>query len=308
VLTLRLSILPALLVSSAALAETPTSSGPDLTGLGRFDFPFDAADFSEFASSLVDDTVDITLTIDKRGAVTACDISPTASGAGPRLCQAAQKGRMLVPYWYTATMQGGHIGLHLDAVLARAVPVRPIQFVEGPRGLPVRLAVASGKCTVVDPKMNSVDRDAVCAAFDAAGRPGLRGNQAYQFTDISLLVDAGKQDYNIYTSPLSTDKGKPVEFVSPAETLPRLGAADGKLNAQLSYDRYPRIVNEGTARVLIGFDRTGTAQTCRPVSSTNSSYLANWTCGALISNVRFDFVSGAPRFEGLRYLVVPVRW
>ena len=305
---LTLPILAVLLGSPTVAAQTPVASSPDLTGLGNFDFPFNPAAFSEFAASLVEDTVDITVTIDKAGAVAACVVAPPDSKAGARLCKAAQQGHLQVPQWYKPTMAGGHITLHLDAVVHRAVPVKPVQFVKATQGLMVRLAVTAGKCLVVDPMMDQTDQVAVCAAFDAAARPGLKADGTWLYTDIPLLVDADKQDYDLETVPVYPDRGEAVEFVQPPDPVTLLGKVDGRLRAELPGESYPKMVIQGTAGVLLGFDRTGTALTCRPVKSTDSSFLAWWTCHKLVRYARFDFAPGAPNYTGLRHFYASIRW
>lgn len=306
--TIALSISAALLAPSIAVSPSPALAAPDLGGLGHFDFPFNPADFAEFAASLVDDTVDITLTIDANGAATDCASAPPDRLAGVRLCDAARLGHLQVPRWYKPSMTGGHMTLHLDAVLHRAVPVRPIQFTTTPQGTSVRLAVTSGKCQVVDPMMDQSDQAAVCSAFDAAGRPGLKGEGNWLYTDTALLVDPARQDYDVKVEPVYPDRGQPVDFAQPAETAPRLTKADGRFHAEIPGDTYPTMVIEGTAEVLLGFDRTGAVQTCSPVKSTNSSFLAWWTCDKLVRHARFDFAASAPKYQGLRYFSAPVRW
>jgi hypothetical protein len=303
-----LPILAVLLTSPTVAEQTPVPTSPDLTGLGTFDFPFNPTAFSEFAASLVDDTVDITVTIDKAGAVTTCAVAPPTNEAGARLCEAAQQGHLQVPQWYKPTMAGGHFTLHLDAAVHRAVPVKPVQFVKAPQGLIVRLAVASGKCLVVDPRMDQTDQDAVCAAFDAAGRPGLKADGTWLYTDTALLVDADRQDYDVETVPVYPDRGQAVDFVQPPDPVTLLGKVDGRLHAELPGESYPKMVIQGTAGVLLGFDRTGTALTCRPVKSTDSSFLAWWTCDKLVRYARFDFAPGAPNYAGLRYFYASIRW
>ena len=98
----------------------------------------------------------------------------------------------------------------------------------------------------------------------------------------------------------------------PAADEQLLTRADGRIVASLgAYDYPPRALREGLegrVKVLLGFDRTGVTRSCRPLSSANSSYLANAGCAVLVPKTHFAFTQPSQAFDGLRYLIVPINW
>jgi hypothetical protein len=172
-----LALLP-LIVAASASAQVPASIGPNLDGIGPFDFLFDAGAFAEFGPVLSQTPVGISVLIDAHGAVADCQVAPdvgkSAAAAGLRLCGAIRHGSLRVPNWYAPYMRGGHITMELHADRG-VVPSRPVQIVSLPQGDAATIMVLFGNCLVGSPAMTKADSGVVCAAFDKAGRPGLTG-------------------------------------------------------------------------------------------------------------------------------------
>jgi hypothetical protein len=88
---------------------------------------------------------------------------------------------------------------------------------------------------------------------------------------------------------------------------------DGKFVISI-FEDYPSIALryrlESQSAVLLGISRDGTIKSCRPISASGlrTAFLDNYTCRILMRRGHFEFTSGAPTYEGLRYLTKSVRW
>jgi hypothetical protein len=312
------SVLPGdLAMAQPSPALAPAIPKVDLTGIGLLSYAFDEATFAPYGPALERSPADIQVDVDAAGKVVACDAAggtPTdAAKAGQVLCAAiVRTGKVQIPAWYAAGMAGGQIMLRLQAD-KRVVPQRPIRFVDPSLGKPLLVMEFLGRCMVGRPSMNSEDSDAVCAAFIASGRPHMEGTAAVKSANIGLAVVPGLEPYGVWDAERVGDRGVAVDY---GVTLPRfqnrLSATDGRITTTIGpFDYPPRALREeieGFVKVLIGYDRTGAAQTCRPLQSANSSYLANRSCEVLVKKTRFEFLPDAPVFDGLRYRTVPITW
>ena len=312
------------LAASAALAEPagpPLHTKPlpsqlvDLTGVGYLDFTFDEQAFAGYGPALERSPADLDVDVDASGKVVACSVSagaaPDSAAAGRSLCAAIlHSGKARIPPWYAPAMAGGRIAQRLYAART-VVPQRPIRFVDPPQGTPLTVMDFQGHCIVIVPSLGSRDRDAVCAAFVAAGRPHLETTGAV--AKLGLAIVEGEQPYHVWNGERIADRGAAVDFgVTLSIDEHRLGASDGQLTSTVGPMDYParalREELEGRVLVLIGYDRTGEAQSCRPMRSANSSYLGNASCAVLVRKTRFAFLPSAPMFDGLRYRAVPIDW
>jgi hypothetical protein len=262
-----------LLTSTTAVAQTPSPTGYDLQGIGDLEFQFDTDAFKDYGPALSQAPIGVLVTIGADGVVTACNLSSAASepatAAAQRLCVAIRLGHFVLPAWYTPYMHGGHIGLSLSASRG-VVPVKPIRFVNVAQGEPTNLMFLFGKCFLGKPSMARVDDDAVCAAFEAAGRPNLTGTPPTQSAHFGLPVQPDAHPYLSYTYPQIADRGLNVEFAPmPASDGNFLSASDGRIVASIGQYDYPPLALreglEGQVKVLLGYDRTGTARSCRPL-------------------------------------------
>jgi hypothetical protein len=284
--------------------------------VGYFNYQFDEAGLEPFGPSLAANEAVVSAEIDPSGIVAKCDIatgtSELSATAAQRFCMAILKGHFEASEWYRPYMQGGHIDFSLRSEQT-VRPVKPIKFLDPPLGAPVSIAYLSDRgCMVGRPTMSSSDSAAVCKAYEAAGRPHLTGTPPFLSASVGIALEGGPSPYKIYTYPHIADRGQAVGFQTRyPEELP-LSRSEGRFSAKVAPNAYPSLALreglEGKVSVMLGFDRSGTARSCRPVSSESSTLLANMTCGVLVRNSRFNFVSDEPQFTDLRYLVVPMIW
>ena len=86
----------------------------------------------------------------------------------------------------------------------------------------------------------------------------------------------------------------------------------GRMAVSVTQDDYPTLALRegvgGRVEVQMGFTRDGVARSCRPVSSTNTMFLANVTCAVMLRRARFVFAEGAPAYDGLRYRRQAMHW
>jgi len=314
-----------LLSAGLVLAEPAPSAPPsqpatppvDLTGLASLSYTFDKDALAAFGPALEQSPVDIDVTADAAGLMAGCrmsnETSAEAAKAGQALCDAISRtGKLRTPVWFAPYMAGGRVALRLGAEKG-VVPERPIRFVDPPQGQPLFVFEFGGHCIVGRPSMTAQDGDAVCAAFIAAGRPREEGPASMRNATLGLAVVPGLEPYQVWSGERVADRGAPVYFGVPYSAEEhRLTSMDGRLTSTISPMDYPpralREKLEGPVSVLIGYDRAGTAQTCRPMRSNNSSFLANASCGVLVAKTRFAFLPTAPTFDGLRYRIVPLTW
>ncbi len=106
-----------------------------------------------------------------------------------------------------------------------------------------------------------------------------------------------------------------VEIVYPAvpfDERPPIGTGNGMLGNTITAADYPRLalIEEigGRVKVLMGFARDGSPESCRPVGSSGTAYLDNVTCEVAMRRLRFAFSKRISDFSGLRYYVTDVRW
>jgi len=324
-------LLPALLPASAAMGQSdpmplpPPPPSPvhkagmsvDLTGLGQLTYAIPNSALVALGAALERYPPTVAVAVDSAGAVTGCAVAngtPAAPAkAGAALCEAiVRTGKFDVPGWYAPSMAGGTVALRIVAGRS-PVPRRPVRFVAAPAGKLVTILQMRGECTVAEPFMRLGDKAAVCAAFAKAGRPRLRGSGTVKGAKLRIALAPGAGPYNVWVRQGIQDADTSIVFdfdlPQPEQVL---GAADGQISSTVGMMDYPvealRADMGGEVAVLLGFDRTGKARSCRPVRSTNSSYLANVSCAVLVGKTRFDFAASAPPFDGLRYKEVPIRW
>lgn len=216
----------------------------------------------------------------------------------------ARNPRMEVPLGARLTVSAQA----LDAV----VPMLPIRVVgQGERGVPVTLTEQSdGSCAVSARVASGHDRE-ICAAWQAAGRPGLvagAGRLQAQFQ----IAEGFIPGYQLAIGAAISQTGPARSSLGDPDPAARLTNADGQLSLAIASEDYPtRALRDGLAgRVVawIGFDRAGVARRCRPVESSNSAYLANASCDVVLRRARYAFAAGHAPFEGLRYTRASVVW
>jgi len=83
----------------------------------------------------------------------------------------------------------------------------------------------------------------------------------------------------------------------------------------IASDDYPPVALrngwESVSVMLLGIDRTGRVQTCRPLSNGGdvaTAYLDNMSCRIMVRRASFTFAADAPAFSGVRYLRQRLRW
>ena len=68
---------------------------------------------------------------------------------------------------------------------------------------------------------------------------------------------------------------------------------------------------QGRSLLLLGIDRLGRVQSCRPLSvssNDNSFFLDNYSCRILMKRGQFEFSPFAQPFQGLHYMVQRMAW
>lgn len=98
----------------------------------------------------------------------------------------------------------------------------------------------------------------------------------------------------------------------PFDERPPIGTGNGTLGNTITSADYPRLALieelEGRVKVLMGFARDGSPESCRPVGSSGTAYLDNVTCDVAMRRLRFAFSNRISDFSGLRYYVADIRW
>jgi len=144
--------------------------------------------------------------------------------------------------------------------------------------------------------------------------PGMAMPVRRGFVDVGLTFMAAEHRIATLEKPAYTNG----TIAYPEDTSPvdaRLAATDGRLSASVTVEDYPPLALrnglESASVVLLGIDRTGQPQTCRPLNNGGAiatAYLDNYTCRLLLRRAHFTFTAGAGGYSGVRYVRQSLRW
>ncbi|BEU99903.1 energy transducer TonB [Novosphingobium olei] len=289
----------------------------DLDGGGALDFVGQDAALQALDAKLAAQSATVDMVGAPGGAVVSCQEAQGVphNPAAQDLCRVALAGARF----------GQQPGLELPAKVRLRVsasarqtyhPAQPIRFgsLVGGNGFAVFKQKPDGTCNVFTLDLADEDRAAMCAAWLAAGKPGRELVPGLGDFEIAVAPDfAAPAGYRRDIGADMPRNDGPVTSAlgDPAADL-QLGNEMGNARISLQSGDYParalRANIGAKVRVWIGFSRDGKPGSCRPVESSNGSYLANTTCMAMMRGARFDFAPGTPAFQGLRYLAKTVSW
>lgn len=315
-----LAALPLTLSYQSAQAADPVGPAPaewNLDGAGKLVLPENSPELVALGERLSARSVKVDVTVDAAGALTDCHAVAGENEAGvvPDLCAALLKvgkferdPRFELP---------GNAHLVVSAFAARAYsPVMPVRFTkQGDETVRVFVAEeADGSCSVTSLSTRLGPDEVICAAWRAKGHPKAGRLYGGKFAWLDIPVDFGTVvgfEPLIGTDSIAQTGPTRSSLPDPEEAL-LLQPEDGQLQVALASGDYPTRASrdEIAGRIVawLGFGRDGVARTCRPVESSNSAYLANASCDALLRKARFVFAEGAESYEGLRYAKAPIHW
>ena len=297
-------------------APIPQSLPWGLDGAGKITVSDDVGTLPKFGFELNRYTPKVDLIVAQLGQIERCiaadQLSPKA--VVDQLCILLKNaGRVDLPS-----------GLELPAIsrlriqasaLPRYTPKQPIKIVANSSDKRAVFAEigegADGSCSVVSRGLADGFQDAICKAWVAKGRPGRPVPSGTGIIGICVVAeDLAAPVLRRSFEWVFSEGGLTSSSLGDPELGVTLTAADGRL--QVSIAEYPaRALRAGMGaqvKVWVGFDRTGKAQSCRPVGSSNGSYLANTTCLIMLKRAQFEFAAEAPQFNGVRYVSKTVTW
>lgn len=94
----------------------------------------------------------------------------------------------------------------------------------------------------------------------------------------------------------------------------RLHGTDGNFSISIGADDYPAIAMryglESVSAMQLGISRDGAVKNCRPIDAVGlrTAFLDNYTCALFMRRGRFAFLPDAPKYDGLRYFNMKMRW
>jgi len=306
---------------ASALAQTSAAPLPQplpwgLDGAGKITVPDDVATLPEFGLALSRYAPKVDVIVSQSGQIDRCSaaeqLSPDA--VVDQLCNLLKNSGRVDRASGLEFPASSRLRIQASA-LPRYTPKQPIKVVANSSDKRAVFAEivegADGSCGVVSRSLAEEFQDAICKAWVAKGRPGQPVPSGTGSVGIGVIVDD-------LVAPVFTRSFEWV-FSEGGLTSSSLGDPDpgvtltpaaGRL--QVAIGEYPaRALRAGMAakvKVWVGFDRTGKVLSCRPVQSTNGSYLANTTCLTMLKRARFEFAADAPQFSGVRYVSKTVAW
>ncbi|MEI6643016.1 MAG: energy transducer TonB [Novosphingobium sp.] len=336
---------PSVSVTQGELPDTPqikrkrvviSGDNLDLSGAGTLDFTGDAAPV--VAAQLPDEPVTEgsgVIVFNNAGRAIACDgeSGGSARKAEEALCkQIITRARFRRHETYVVMTDVARLGftMRMQQVLA---PRRPIVIGPGGRDYPVTVVATGGAgmpgCSILGNPFSEADRQAICAAWIRAKRPGLPGtarkaaaagprkSAAAQAPKRGAMaqfsVPLGKKAWTVTVRerPLWRDVDLVYPY-APTHLLTMIREGEGLLKSSIDNFDYPMLALResmaGKVSALVGFVRDGSVWTCRLLTSSGNAYLDNATCDVITRRVRFEFNANVPKFMDQRYYVVSVRW
>lgn len=188
--------------------------------------------------------------------------------------------------------------------------------------LAVRQSGAIESCTPFDAGDQLMER--LCKAIRREVRFNLNEGYGLAFDRGSLVITAGVTPQFQMPGMIGGNEGAsavialvpgidtrgPVAFPDslPASAI-QLGNDQGSINVALEYPALAMRQNIGSDIVAwVGFDAQGRARSCHPISSSDSAYMVNETCGQLVRTGRYAFSSDAAKPQELGYYRAVVHW
>jgi len=134
------------------------------------------------------------------------------------------------------------------------------------------------------------------------------------FVDVGFLFVSAES--RVIASPVPAYRNVAITY--PADATPAgafLTGRDGSFSIQIAADDYPaqalRNELESASVMLLGIDRAGVVQTCRPLTSGSgrgTALLDNHSCALFLRRGHFTFAPDAPTYQGLRYVRKTIGW
>lgn len=316
----RIAVAAANLVFVAGQALAQGAPQPDavwnLDGGGELSIVDQDAALEALDARLAAQSATVDLTGAPDGAVTSCNEARGVphSSAAKDLCRALLSGGRF------RQQQGlelpANVRLRVRGSAQRIYrPAQPIRF-GGPAeriGAAVFKQWPDGKCSVVAHDLAEEDGAGMCAAWIAAGKPGLL-DSATDEVKVSVLPDllAPAVFRRDIAADMPRNDGPVTNALGDPPVEARLGEEMGSAKVLVGTNDYParalRAAIGANVRVWIGFGRNGKPGSCRPAESSNGAYLANVACLIVLRRARFYFAPGTPDFQGLRYLSKTIKW
>ena len=313
--------------SAASPANLPDAlvdideSNVDLMGAGRLEFEGDGDAITALVPRAGKPEVRLQISFNRGGAAIACvskDVAERARLATALCGQVMQRARFNLRPGFDLPFHQGV--LKVVVVIDRMQrPQRPIRFI-GVTSVKDSLDILSpgpgpqGKaCDLYSLTLSVTDREAICAAWLQAGKPGLHGQAARVQVALGRRADDADSKYVVWAHEEPLWMKRHIQYLAPRPPHESyLAPSDGRIATTLAPGDYPTMAMrygvEGTPRIVMGFDRTGAALTCRPVESSGTAFLDNETCRSMLRHARFAFTEAAPQFSGVRYYEASVKW
>lgn len=325
----------------------------DLAGAGELQFY--GADTAAVAAAMGSASLpigstplgDARITFNYQGRAVGCVPDPHAPQprAVAELCAEIRKDAQFKrDFGFALPYDTGQLAVSFTARSALNLHV-PVAIVPLGRGHDVTLVNTGKLCALEGKPFESWANDAVCLAWNRAGRPGIvpeptarraagaarrgpavsrAGAQArpaafrarhapppVTTARFAVKLDANVQEIVTGQRLIWRDTEMFYPAVPAEERLP-MGSSMGTIDSRVTSDDYPSLALReeigGVVRVLVGFRRDGEPRSCRPIESSGTAYLDNVTCKVAMRRLRYVFREDAPDYSGLRYYEESFRW
>ena len=306
---------------ASAFAQTTAAPLPQslpwgLDGAGKITVPDDVATLPKFGFELNRYTPKVDLIVAQSGQIERCSAADQQSPKAvvDQLCNLLKNSGRVDHASGLEFPANSRLRIQANA-LPHYTPKQPIKVVANSSDKRAAFAEiregSDGSCGVVSRSLAEEFQDAICKAWVAKGRPGQPVPSGTGFIGIGVIVDDLVTP--VFTRSFEwvfSEGGSTSSSLGDPDPGVTLTAADGRL--QVAIAEYPaRALRAGMGarvKVWVGFDRTGKALSCRPVQSSNGTYLANTTCLTMLKRARFEFAANAAQFSGVRYVSKTVAW
>lgn len=303
------------LLARAEPVAAPTAEW-NLEGAGGLTLPDNAPELQALGKALDGQTARLDLVIAGSGKIEACTVAAGAPPhtAAPALCDALTRLAIFARDPRLELPTAARLAVSATA-FSEVAPLLPVRFAgKSDYGANAVLFLAlDGSCSMRSLRVASRYEGTICSAWAAKGKPGLIRVGGQGTADVEVLIDrAATPSYWFSIGDAISQTGQTLSSLGdpPADRVIQPG--QGRLRVAIgSQDYPPRAIREavaGRVKVWVGFDRTGTPRTCRPVQSSNGAYLANMTCRTLFLKASYEFAEDAEQFTGIRYAPAAINW